>query len=551
MNDSTHAAALLAPTSIKSPSHRVSVLDPMLDAARRSFRSPSGRIIGVSTPITPLPPAPTVADFPRPPPPPTKVISGPLTSKMIFPLPPGPPPPHSPATATFSLSSPPSSPQVPTITPKDKRRSPQSSVIMTGIIQPPPTPPSRSRASSRSLPTPPSSSAIMVNHGSNAQFSTIAEDIMAQENMHESSGRNGKGSDVETTLNHVIHKDHAEALSSARVVEDDDEKVGLESHDEFEDAEEELVYRAAEEVNKARESRREQSERASRLMGEKMLQGWAMLQEACPNEGCNGVPLMRSREKKEFCVVCENYFQREQDLQHGKHTLVPLDSSTTIMKTTAQFPAPPTNMPPIPRAVSPKYRITSPLSSPSQSRTVRDLNGRISSSIVLPPTTPMSPSFGMTSQQILNRHLSDDMDKLASEDEETRKHLQMIGRVNEYSARSLPPVPPVPQGYSSSSSRPTSTYSSSSEKERTHYSYHGHSAHYNTPTTAHPPAPAPLSPEVQAIVNATHKTISTLIVKLEHYRHALEESESPKECQALANQIKGIMECLKSCRDVL
>src|SRR5690554_1147041 len=127
----------------------------------------------------------------------------------------------------------------------------------------------------------------------------------------------------------------------------------------------------------------------------------------------------------------------------------------------------------------------------------------------------------------------------------------MIGRVNEYTARSLPPVPPVPQGYSSSSSRPASAYSSTSEKERTHYSYHGHSAHHNTPTTAHPPAPVPLSPEVQAIVNATHKTISTLIVKLEHYRQALEESECPKECQVLAHQIKGIMECLKSCRDVL
>lgn len=66
-----------------------------------------------------------------------------------------------------------------------------------------------------------------------------------------------------------------------------------------------------------------------------------------------------------------------------------------------------------------------------------------------------------------------------------------------------------------------------------------------------PPPPAPLSPEVQALVAATHKTMATILVKLEAYRLALEVSESPKECQVLTAQIKGLMECLKACRETL
>ena len=65
------------------------------------------------------------------------------------------------------------------------------------------------------------------------------------------------------------------------------------------------------------------------------------------------------------------------------------------------------------------------------------------------------------------------------------------------------------------------------------------------------PPPVPLAPEVQALVSATHKTIATLLVKLEVYRQALEVSESPKECQVLTAQIKGLMECLSACRATL
>jgi hypothetical protein len=60
-----------------------------------------------------------------------------------------------------------------------------------------------------------------------------------------------------------------------------------------------------------------------------------------------------------------------------------------------------------------------------------------------------------------------------------------------------------------------------------------------------------LSPEEEAVVHATHKTISVLLVKLEMYRSAFEVSDNPKESQALANHIRGTMECLKACRQVL
>ncbi|CAO3572637.1 unnamed protein product [Mortierella alpina] len=560
--------------------HRISVLDPAMEGVRKAaFRSPSGRIIGGQAP-PPLtaPPPPTAADFPRPPPPPRsstplpspprtapppKAISGPLGHSLAFPRPPGPPPPANP------LASPPFSPLAPKLNPRDKRRSPQSSVVMQGNVLPPSSPPPRRPT----LPTPPSSSAILPGLGSGSDAHTSLQNAeVTAEIMHESTSWEGKGSDVDTARYHT-------ALISTHPAEDEDEK-DLESHDEFEDAAEEVVHRFSDHESKQNEVRKEQNEKASRLMGEKMLQGWTMLQEPCPNTGCFGVPLMRSREKKEYCVVCETYYQREQEQEQGKHSITPSTTpaaakpngiaTSAVSLTTSRFPAPPTTLPPAPRATSPtfasasastspQFRAMSPLSSPGQSRVSVALQGRISSSIILPPPASMSPSFGMTSQQILHRGISEDMD-LASEDEETKRHLQMIGKVSEFSAKSLPPVPPVPVAPASSASRPTSTYSNSSgynssdrERSQRHHPQTAGASHssHSEQSGRIPAPPVPPTPEIQAIISATHKTMATLLTKLELYRLALEVSENPKECHALANQIKGIMECLKVCREVL
>ncbi|KAF9416037.1 hypothetical protein BGZ94_010312 [Podila epigama] len=452
---------------------------------------------------------------------------------------------------------------------------------------------------------------------------------------------------------------------------EDDEEYGLESHDEvFLDAEEEMYQRpisvistlslsamttssatvtptstetitstattpttptttmtmplSAEEL-RVQEQRREQNERATRLIGQKMLQGWALLQDPCPNPGCNGVLLLQSPDKRDFCVVCDKYLDDDACGNNSTATTrstkrnspsFALSSSftfnhTLISSSTFSFPSPPSTLPPTPNpapapaptspiaasfsrpnyssttthtaAMSPPsypshLRGTSPISSPSQGRATREAYGRVSGSVILPPqSTPMSPSLGMTSQQILNR--SEDVDKFMSEDDEPRRHVSLISRVNEFSAKSLPPAPTVPAPRSTTSSRPGSTYSNSSSghgeshhqqqqhqqqnsrhmsKERSHRNQHQHthsnatsvSGSFPSPSPAWP-QPTPVSPEVQAVVEATHKTIGTLVVKVEVYRQALEASVNPKECQALTAQIKGLMECLKACRDTL
>lgn len=45
--------------------------------------------------------------------------------------------------------------------------------------------------------------------------------------------------------------------------------------------------------SEASRRRREQSDRASSEIGKRLLKGWAMLAEECPNTDCYGVPLVR------------------------------------------------------------------------------------------------------------------------------------------------------------------------------------------------------------------------------------------------------------------
>lgn len=132
--------------------------------------------------------------------------------------------------------------------------------------------------------------------------------------------------------------------------------------------------------------------------------------------------MLRNREKKEYCVVCENYFQREQDLEHGKYTVVapepvsaalpPLPPAPTTLPPPPQTPSP--ALPPQHQAVtsvtSPSIRASSPLASPSFGRNRRDSAGRVSGSIILPPAAPMPSSLASASQQILGKHLSEDLD---------------------------------------------------------------------------------------------------------------------------------------------
>ncbi|CAJ0844733.1 15830_t:CDS:2, partial [Entrophospora sp. SA101] len=76
---------------------------------------------------------------------------------------------------------------------------------------------------------------------------------------------------------------------------------------------------------------REQSQKASQLIGQYLLKGWALTDEICPNDKCCSIPLVRSNDKKSFCVICQNYYINESDLGSLKYEIATShDSSSTL-----------------------------------------------------------------------------------------------------------------------------------------------------------------------------------------------------------------------------
>ncbi|KAJ3039941.1 hypothetical protein HDV00_011607 [Rhizophlyctis rosea] len=79
------------------------------------------------------------------------------------------------------------------------------------------------------------------------------------------------------------------------------------------------------------ERRREQANLATRLLGQRMLAGWALLGEICRNSTCYGVsicscdnvrptckftrqlqiPLVRNKQKRKQCVICQTWYDNE------------------------------------------------------------------------------------------------------------------------------------------------------------------------------------------------------------------------------------------------
>ncbi|CCM05645.1 uncharacterized protein FIBRA_07875 [Fibroporia radiculosa] len=80
--------------------------------------------------------------------------------------------------------------------------------------------------------------------------------------------------------------------------------------------------------------RRQQSDNASSEIGRRMLKGWAMLAEECPNLQCYGIPLVRppktgaEKDPRKECVVCGTVYVEENDEFGGKR-LVPLIANAT------------------------------------------------------------------------------------------------------------------------------------------------------------------------------------------------------------------------------
>ncbi|KAF9058092.1 hypothetical protein BJ165DRAFT_1521406 [Panaeolus papilionaceus] len=100
--------------------------------------------------------------------------------------------------------------------------------------------------------------------------------------------------------------------------------------------------------------RREQSDRASSEIGKKMLQGWAMLGEECPNEDCYGVPLVRppkaggEKDPRKECVICGRVYITEVDWA-GRELLRLLDDAPKP----PPKPTPSTQRPPQPQTEDP------------------------------------------------------------------------------------------------------------------------------------------------------------------------------------------------------
>ncbi|OSX60456.1 hypothetical protein POSPLADRAFT_1047893 [Postia placenta MAD-698-R-SB12] len=79
--------------------------------------------------------------------------------------------------------------------------------------------------------------------------------------------------------------------------------------------------------------RRQQSDTASAEIGKRMLRGWAMLADECPNNSCYGIPLIRppkaggEKNPRKECVICGTVYVDEQD-HFGGTRLIPLSPPT-------------------------------------------------------------------------------------------------------------------------------------------------------------------------------------------------------------------------------
>ncbi|KAG9317552.1 hypothetical protein JVU11DRAFT_1758 [Chiua virens] len=79
--------------------------------------------------------------------------------------------------------------------------------------------------------------------------------------------------------------------------------------------------------------RRQQSERASTEIGKRLLKGWTMLADECPNTRCYGVPLVRppktgiDKDPPKECVICGTVYVTEDS--EGWQRLVPISAGSS------------------------------------------------------------------------------------------------------------------------------------------------------------------------------------------------------------------------------
>ncbi|KAJ3514071.1 hypothetical protein NLJ89_g2583 [Agrocybe chaxingu] len=110
---------------------------------------------------------------------------------------------------------------------------------------------------------------------------------------------------------------------------------------EFSQASSSPVYELPPETDESRR-RREQSDQASSEIGKRLLRGWAMLGDECPNNACFGVPLVRpprsasEKDPRKECVICGTIYTAEVDWA-GRERLIPYETKSVVADNVVPF----------------------------------------------------------------------------------------------------------------------------------------------------------------------------------------------------------------------
>ncbi|KAM9960546.1 hypothetical protein ACTFIW_009688 [Dictyostelium discoideum] len=109
-----------------------------------------------------------------------------------------------------------------------------------------------------------------------------------------------------TTITNITKPQPQHTTSTTTTIKNDTKQIDMKYYDDdyFDDYDEDDTP-LTEEEKIAIEKRLKKSDEFSSKMGEFLLKGWSLLSDSCPNNECYGVPLMKDREKKFYCVSCK------------------------------------------------------------------------------------------------------------------------------------------------------------------------------------------------------------------------------------------------------
>ncbi|KAF8627162.1 hypothetical protein AX15_004482 [Amanita polypyramis BW_CC] len=144
--------------------------------------------------------------------------------------------------------------------------------------------------------------------------------------------------------------------------------------------------------------RREQSDRASREIGNRLLRGWTMLADECPALTCYGVPLVRppkpgaEKDARKECVICGTVYTAHVD-QAGRQQLVPLGVSNHPATSSGG-------------GVAPSFDPKIVPGGPSTTLTGRDVTTRPTGNSLLRPTDSVVSYLGSLLLYLLNDAVS-------------------------------------------------------------------------------------------------------------------------------------------------